>query len=74
MTQQVKKFTIDQVFQIFNIKGQLLTLTNYKYKGENYVFQFNFEAEKKGERIMNIIKTNVDGVIGRNNIVGQFEY
>ena len=69
-----KEFTASQVLNIFNLRAaDVRTLTDYRYKGKTYQFQFDFEAEKKGERVLNIIR------IGRSaqqldKKVGFFKY
>ena len=64
----MKEFTIEQVGNIFKTET-FKTLTPMKYKGANYIFQFDFEAEKKGGRIINIVKTGLPA-----KTVGFFKY
>ena len=64
----IKEFTVEQVANIFKIE-KFMTLTPMKYKGNIYEFQFDFKAEERGERILNIIKTNK-----KVEIVGFFKY
>ena len=66
----LKEFTLDQIAEIFKIKdfSKLRTLTDYSFKGVIYQFQFDFNNEKEGDMILNIIKKS------NNKIVGFFKY
>ena len=64
----LKQFTISQVGDIFQIE-KFKTLTPVFYKGQEYQFQFDFGAEKKGLKIINIIK-----MVHPLKVVGFFKY
>tara|TARA_R110002167_G_scaffold43272_1_gene130836 strand:+ start:208 stop:411 length:204 start_codon:yes stop_codon:yes gene_type:complete len=64
----LKEFTVSQVGNIFKIE-KFKTLTPVFYKGKEYQFQFDFKAEEKGERILNIIKIGTP-----LKVVGFFRY
>jgi len=63
-----KELTVEKVANIFKIE-RFQTLTTYKYKGKSYQFQFDFKAEEKGERIINIF--NIENP---NKVVAFFRY